>query len=244
MKRWFILIWYMSSIPMSVAMPRVQLMTEEFPPFGFYDDQGQLTGVGVELVKGLLAEMELPISITVLPWSRALKQLDTQPNHALFCMARTPEREEHYWWVGPLLSDGVYFYQYKNNVRALENLAAARVLTAIAVTQDYPEYNFLQSHNFTNLLATSMPLQNVRLLVKNRVDAIVSGEYAFLPLLDSLGLSSLSFFRSDVRLFHVDLYIAFSKQTDEAIVASWQQSLFRFKQTERYRIILKRYSQH
>ncbi|WP_047042752.1 substrate-binding periplasmic protein [Vibrio mexicanus] len=224
------------------ASPQINLMTEEFPPFGYYDDKGRLVGAGVEIVQGVMVELGYTTNISVVPWSRGIKLLDMESNHALFCMARTPEREDKYEWVGPLISDGVYLYQSAGSAPLIRNVQQAKVLDDIAVTANYPEHSHLQGLGFKNLLLTEKPSRNIQMLMRNRIDAIAAGEFALPNLLESEGFTVDQVRKTEVKLFEVDLYVAFSKGTDKKILEDWQIAFERFQQTKEYREIIERYT--
>ncbi|NVD07134.1 amino acid ABC transporter substrate-binding protein [Vibrio sp. JPW-9-11-11] len=221
---------------------KVVLMTEEFAPFGFYDSSGKLTGIGVEIVQNLAQRLDVSSEIQVLPWSRAIKELELLPNKALFCVARTPARNDKFDWVGPILSDGVYLFHTEQLDSSHDNLDSAKQWDSIAVTANYPEHQVLLDLGFNNLWITNQPQDNARLLLHNRVSAMVAGEFAMPSLLKDQGHDADRVVRSDILLFDIDLYIAFSKGTDPKVLARWQQALEAFQATSEYQKIRERYT--
>lgn len=221
---------------------KLTVMTEDFAPFGYYDSSGKLTGIGVEIVQHLMAELNIEDEIQVLPWSRAIKELEVFPKRALFCVARTPNRNDKFEWVGPILSDGVYFYHSKQFDSSKDDLESAKNWDNIAVTANYPEHQTLVNLGFENLWVTSLPNENARLLQYNRVTAMVAGEFAIPSLLKSQGIEASSVVRSNIQLFHIDLYIAFSKGTDPKVLQRWQQAFEEFQSTAKYHEIRQRYT--
>ncbi|MCF8779016.1 transporter substrate-binding domain-containing protein [Vibrio sp. IRLE0018] len=221
---------------------KITIMTEDFAPFGFYDADGKLTGIGVEIVQQLAKKLDLESEIQVLPWSRAIKQLELMPNRALFCVARTPARNDKFEWVGPILSDGVYLYHNDSFDSSQEDITSAKQWESIAVTANYPEHQTLIDLGFTNLWVTTQPTENARLLLHNRVTAMVAGEFAMPSLLEAQGGETSSVVRSNISLFDIDLYIAFSKGTNPKVLAQWQQALEELQASQEYQEIRKRYT--
>ena len=74
----------------------LSLYCEEDKPLQFYNAQGKLTGVTVEIVEEIQNRLSSTASIQVVPWSRGIEMLYRNPNTMLFTMARTPERESQY----------------------------------------------------------------------------------------------------------------------------------------------------
>ncbi|MFM2590567.1 substrate-binding periplasmic protein [Vibrio sp. TBV020] len=221
---------------------KITIMTEDFAPFGFYDSNGKLTGIGVEIVQHLTDKLNIESDIQVLPWSRAIKKLELLPNRALCCVARTPDRNDKFEWVGPILSDGVYLFHNDKFDSSDDNIESAKLWDSIAVTANYPEHQVLIDLGFDNLWVTNQPKENTRLLVYERVTAMVAGEFAMPSLLEAQGIDSNSVIRSDISLFDIDLYIAFSKGTDPKVLKKWQQALEEFQASPTYQEIRQRYT--
>ena len=92
-------------LPESDPWGQLVFITEKYPPHNYVDDQGQLTGLSVEVVLGAakLAGSELEREdIEVLPWARGYKMALNIKDTLLFTTSRKPEREELFEWIGPL----------------------------------------------------------------------------------------------------------------------------------------------
>ncbi|MEF1186808.1 transporter substrate-binding domain-containing protein, partial [Vibrio sinaloensis] len=176
------------------------------------------------------------------PWSRAIKKLELLPNRALFCVARTPARNDKFEWVGPILSDGVYLYHTNDFDSSKDTIQSAKLWKNIAVTANYPEHQVLTELGFDNLWITNQPQENVRLLIYNRVTAMVAGEFAMPSLLKSLEMDGTDVVRSEISLFDIELYIAFSKGTDPQVLRKWQNALEELKSSPQYYQIRQRYT--
>ena len=79
----------------------LHLKTENSPP-GTIFSNGQVTGRVVDKVRTIMQRANLPYDIEVLPWQRAYHAAETFPSNCVFATTRTPEREPHFHWVGPL----------------------------------------------------------------------------------------------------------------------------------------------
>lgn len=218
-----------------------KVMTEEFHPFGYYQENGHLTGVAVEITRLLFEEVGHPDNIQVLPWARAIQNINHKNNHVLFAMARTAEREEKYHWVGPILSDNIYLFQKSDNPIFYQQINQAKEAGFIAVTREFPEQTFLEDLSFSNLVLTHNPKQSVKMLMTNRVPLMAAGAAVMHELVISSGYKPENFKRTGIRLFSTDLYIAFSKNIPEQEVQRWQAGLDKLMKQENYQEILTRY---
>lgn len=72
------------------------VLSEEYKPYQYEDEQGKLTGLGVELVTLIFKEAEIAMKdgeIYIYPWARTYKILLETENSAAFMTTRNDERE-------------------------------------------------------------------------------------------------------------------------------------------------------
>src|ERR1700741_5291877 len=94
------------------VVPRIQIVTAEFPPFSFKDEKGKLTGVMTEIMEQLINEIaqdgQKPtldnLKIEYYPWKRAYKMATEEKNVLLFPLGMTPERNNLFQWIGPRMN--------------------------------------------------------------------------------------------------------------------------------------------
>jgi len=217
-----------------------ELQTEEFPPFG-YTENGKLSGLSVEIVREILKKMDDSHRIYVRPWARAYRNTLRGPKKILFSMARNKDRESLFKWVGPLVSDRVFFYKKRDTSISIKNLSDAKKVKRILLTREFPEYNYLIKHGFKNLHETVTPLQNFKMLMKNRGELVPMGELAVPQILRKAGIDAREIQRTEVKLYEVNLYIAFSKDISDNEIDKWQKALDFVKISGKYGKILKKY---
>ncbi len=76
-------------------------VTEDVPPFSYLEG-GRFVGLANEVLDRVAAQSGLRVQRSIQPFARGLKTLDEVPNSFLYVVVRTPAREPHYRWVGPL----------------------------------------------------------------------------------------------------------------------------------------------
>jgi len=203
------------------------LMTEIFPPYQYKDDvDNKLIGITTEVVEAIQKKVGDTSKVKVYPWTRGLKILETKKNSALFSMLRTDEREELYKWVGPIAKMEMVFFKKKGSPIELASTDDARKVGKIGVTKGVGNHGVLVAQGFTNLdvISSGIDEKNIKKLVKGRID--------LWPSLVGPGLYNAKRMGFDgeivpvgVPLFKGDFYIAFNKQTDDAIINQWQKAL-------------------
>ncbi|KOO14554.1 amino acid ABC transporter [Vibrio xuii] len=90
------------------SMPPIQLVTLDYPPY-IVVEEGEVSGVAIELVEAVFEELEMPISIEVLPWARALSNVQFGRADAIFTAFKNPTREQ--------------FADYSNQVLFTQNIS-------------------------------------------------------------------------------------------------------------------------
>ncbi len=201
----------------------MMVLTEESPPYN-YIQEGKITGSSTEIVREILRRLRKPGNIEVLPWARSYKLLQTRPHVALFSTTRTPEREDQFYWVGPLFKVHFGFYARKNSGLRLNSLEDAKRVGAIATYKDDVKEQLLISMGFTNLDSSKSPASNLKKLMNGRVD---------LWLFDNVGMPDLAR-QQDIDPDELELvlpfksyqsYVAISKLTPSTVVDRWQVAL-------------------
>ncbi|SDH04641.1 polar amino acid transport system substrate-binding protein [Pseudomonas benzenivorans] len=219
------LFWLMLSCCLcgSLQAEPLHLYTEEYPPLNYSQD-GEATGLATEVVREIMRRTGQSASIEVVPWARGYQQARVRPATGLFVTMRTAEREALFQWVGPLARATTGFYALRSARLRIAGLDDARRLGPIAVPRDWYSHQHLQAAGFVNILPVTGPLQVIRMLKRGRVKLMVLDNLSLNALLTQGGIRP-----GEVQLLysfmHNDAYIAFSPQTDAALIARWQAEL-------------------
>jgi polar amino acid transport system substrate-binding protein len=79
------------------------VMTEEATPLSMTKDGGKtIYGASADKVHELLHRAHITYEMQTTSWNRALELARTQTDTCVFSAARTPEREAHFNWIGPI----------------------------------------------------------------------------------------------------------------------------------------------
>ncbi|WP_408005495.1 substrate-binding periplasmic protein [Pseudomonas huanghezhanensis] len=221
-----------------------QLVTEEWAPYN-YSQNDQLTGMTTEIVRAIMALTGDDFDVVVLPSMRSSRVLKTRPKTILFSMFRNTEREALYKWVGPIVEESIYPYQLfssKDPVNSLEQLLhAPRITTRNAGL--IPEV--LQSKGFTNLdKSATSSLQLYRMMLAGRTELIVGDTAAGVAYYSrQLNIAPGMLRQVPVELYRSSLYIAFSLDSEDHVVAAWTSALEQLRQSGELARIQRRYDQ-
>lgn len=77
----------------------IRVVLEVSPPHQTYEN-GKVAGLTTAVVERMLQQAKLTPQYEVYPWARAYRIAAATPNVLIYNMARTPEREQHFEWIG------------------------------------------------------------------------------------------------------------------------------------------------
>lgn len=83
----------------AVAAQPLRVVLEISPPHQTLD-KGKVGGLTTAVVEAMLQQAGLSPSFEVYPWARAFRIAATTPDVLIYNMARTPEREAQFEWIG------------------------------------------------------------------------------------------------------------------------------------------------
>lgn len=244
MKYLFLILSALFASSQAFAEEPVQLMTEEFAPYQFYEGEDpKIKGISIEVVQAIQNKIGNSDPIKVLPWNRALKLLDNRKNSALFSTARTPEREGKYKWVGPLSKLEMVFFKKVGSPINFTSLEEAKKVAKIGVTKNVATEQILSGMGFANLdvMKSGADEKNLTRLVKGRVDVWPTAYYAGIYSAKKMGLLDQIEAIPNVPIMSGHLYIAFNKETDDLIIHQWQAALDQLKSDGAIKAIFDKY---
>lgn len=109
----------------SPGVQQLTFNTEEYPPFNYLADNGQIDGTATRLLRLALQELDgVAVEFRLLPWARAYTEARLRDNHCVYSTNRTTEREPWFQWVGPLESSDWSAYALQERGLQLDSLAS------------------------------------------------------------------------------------------------------------------------
>lgn len=222
--------------PLPVSL---RLLSEEFPPINF-SEAGQARGLSIDIVQAIQKRLGQSLPIEFMPWARAFREAQEGAPTALFSMARIPEREKLFQWVGPIVSFQSTFYARKGHRIRVRSLAEARRTPKVLVVRDWYTAAQLQSAGFRNLQQISDPIQGVRMLAAGRAPLFAAEKLSMPETLARAGVP-----RDEVEevfsFASSEGYIAFSRSTPMGTIHAWQSQLNELKRDGTFQAIYKRW---
>lgn len=206
----------------SARPERLRVVTEHLPPY-------QVT-VGNTLQGGIIADDIIKLfkfispstPIEVMPWSSAYHLAASRPNTVIFSMARTPEREKHFIWIGKLTSVSTRLVTLKtSDIERVDNLTKLDGYSIGVKKNDLVAEYFLKSgFQFgRNLVEIVNPLSTLQLLERGRVNIVPADDFIIDFHCQKHGCSPTDF--KTIYVFNnltEDFYLAANKNSDPEII--------------------------
>jgi len=229
--------------PARAADTSLVLLTENFPPYNmakngknFAQDEN-IHGIAVDIVREMFKRADITYSLTLrFPWERIYKLALEKPGYGVFVMARLPEREKLFKWVGPIGPDDWVMLAKADSTIALDSLEQARRYKigaykgdAIAETLD---------KQGLKPIVVLRDQDNARKLLNGQIDLWATGDPAGRYLARQEGVGDL---KTVLRFNSAELYLALNKDVPDDVVARLQAALDELREEGAVDAIMARY---
>ena len=117
---------------------KLQVVTEHFPPFQILDENKQIRGISVDIMRRVLDTSGVDYEIVVQPWARAFNTALNTPDVIIFSMVRNQEREDKFIWLGELQRADYHLYGLKSRFnKPFSSIDDAKQFVAVASRESY-----------------------------------------------------------------------------------------------------------
>lgn len=181
-----IMLWSFSAFgePLNIVM-------DDYPPFS-YEENGEIRGISTRVVKAALKEAGLDAEIEQLPFARAYTMTQEEANVFEYCVARTPEREPLFQWVGIVgPAEQVLFARKEQNVQIRDLHDVQNYVVGTTIEDIVDQYLLSKTQEFDiQLDRTSSSYEtNMKKLLNGRVDLWGGNKFVGFQLAKDLGYS-------------------------------------------------------
>ncbi|KIH86095.1 substrate-binding periplasmic protein [Pseudomonas batumici] len=219
------------------------LLTENFPPYNmakngknFAQDEN-IEGIAVDIVRETFKRAGVPYSLTLrFPWERIYKLALEKPGYGVFVMARLPERETLFKWVGPIGPDDWVMLARADSQLVLEALQQARKYKIGAYKGDAIAETLARQGLAPVLVLRDQ--DNAKKLVAGQIDLWATGDPAGRFLARQEGVTGL---KTVLRFNSTELYLALNKEVPDEVVARLQAALDQLRKEGKVDEIMARY---
>ncbi|MBF0589501.1 MAG: transporter substrate-binding domain-containing protein, partial [Magnetococcales bacterium] len=198
----------------------VTILTPNIPPVSFMQE-GELTGLGVEVVREILKRLGRDDPIRLTLWSEAFQRVQKEPYTVLMPPSRTPEREALFQWVGPLIPEKLYLFGRKDGpTTQLKQLQTGAV-------KGYASERWLRENGY-RVHAFPSPKEGIQALVKGEIDLWINSNITMAHTAQEAGVDHQQL-QTVKAVRDLPAFLAFSPTTSQAVVQQWQRTLNEIK---------------
>ena len=228
----------------ALAAESYRFVTFDFPPLEYATEGQQAEGIAVDIVREVMRALGHEVTITVYPWTRALRMATTGTVDAIFTAYRNAERERYLDFSNEVLfPQVVYFYAKRDAAIAfdghLQSVAGLRI--GVVSTISYGQ-RFDQAKPALMIDKARELEHNFKKLLLDRIDLVPSNIHVAEYTLATLEWGDL-ITRLPRQIERVPSYIAFSKKRRlEGLRDRFDAQLVQMKASGTYEAIMQKYN--
>ena len=218
-------------------------IAQDYQPYSYVNEQGQKAGLAVEIAAKIMQKIgskQTAKDIDIQTFSRSFIRKNNDPNAVFFPLARSPEREKYFKWVGPIASDEpVLFAKKAKNITisSPEDLKQYK----IAAKDGYNAVKMLKDMGVKSFELGTNDKEAIQKMQAGEVDLVVCNRLACLAAMKGQGLK-MQDYNMVYKMEKGELAIAINKDTDAAVIAKIDQALNEMKANGEYEAIMKNHT--
>jgi polar amino acid transport system substrate-binding protein len=177
--RIFALLLSLSAAP-AAAADTIHFTTEDYPPYNFRSGS-EIRGAGYDQLLLMMEAIDVPYTIEMMPWARAIALAQSEPMHCVFTTAHIPERDKLFKWVEPIAVGRNFMVAHKGSGIKVTNIEEAKRYIVGTQRNDYTQ-TLLENEGFPKIdLATDLKL-TLKKLQSKRIDLMPISEQHYIEL--------------------------------------------------------------
>lgn len=201
-------------LPLCTVQAQSLMVVTEASPFTERLTIGQEGAEATAFVEALIEKAGVESDFQLLPWRRAYRLAQQRHNTLIYPMARSPQREHRFHWIGQLIP--VKYYLFKLRARRDIQLITLQDASAyrIGVVNAHVHHEYLQQQGLPQLQSVNSNAQNLHKALLGRIDLFPISDGGLLPVCGREKVDC-SLFEPVLELTDLSggLYLAASKDT-------------------------------
>ena len=222
---------------------------EPWKPYQLKNENGDLTGLGIDMVRAVLENMDEPYKWQNTPWKRAIKDLKEGYLDAGLGASITEERKKWGLFSDPYRQESAVLFVRKEKKDAYDFETLEDIIGSdftLGVTRGYyygPEYERLMEQKTFSRHVEEVKVNenNYKKLRRGRIDGFLADPVSGTAGLKALGILDMVAVHP-MKVFSNDIHVIFSKKrVSPEYVEKFNKSLKKVKKSGQYDRIMRRY---
>lgn len=110
------------------ALPQILIGSDTYPPYIYMDNNGDITGLDVEIAREAFHRMGYEASFIAIDWEQKESLVDSGEIDCIWGCFSMAGREENYQWAGPyMISRQVVAVNEKSDIHTMRDLAGKTI---------------------------------------------------------------------------------------------------------------------
>jgi len=224
---------------------------EPWNPYQFQNDQGQLTGLDVELVKAIIHEMNCTIKYLKLPWLRQLAYVRQGTIDMVAGASKIAERQEYAFFSNDYRNESNVIFVLRGTAQKYPFKHISEIINSsfqLGITNGYHYGDsfaeLLKNAEFKkHIQGVPSDAVNIKKTLRNRVNGFVGDNYAGIAALKKEGVRD-QFEIHSVPVSSAKIHIMFSKKScKQKDVDRFNKALKTLKNNGHLKSIIKKYTE-
>lgn len=226
------------------SLPKLLIGSDTYPPYVYMDNNGDITGLDVEIAREALRRMGYQAEFVSIDWERKKELVNKGDIDCIWGCFSMNGREEDYRWAGPyMVSRQVVAVNRHSDIQALEDLAGRSIVVQATTkpeelfltrpTDDIPEVKVVFSLEDRSVQYAA--------LESGYVDAIAAHEEAITQYMEDYGAD---FRFLDPPLLTTGIGVAFSDNDTRGLAEELTKTLAEMRQDGTMLAIVSKYIEH
>mgnify|MGYP001256878462 CR=1 FL=1 len=213
-----------------------------YPPFYFFDENNQPTGICIDVINQVARLMNISVRYDSYPWKRMLHNGKAGVVDAILPLFKTDERKQFLFFPETeLVSEDNSFFTAKSNPLVYSGRLTDMIGSSIGVLDTYSYGEEFDRINFAQKTIAKTPEQLISLVRHGRVELGIGNSKVITYTAKKITAANHIRFLSPPVTVN-PLYVGFSKQKiGPDFVRRFNDQLRKFKETPKYREIIKQY---
>ena len=227
-------------------LAKLQWQTEDYPPYNYVDNSGNLVGIFSEVLVLTYKQLGLNINvndIAVVPWARLLRNVERYPEYAAFSMVTTTEREKTYKLVPLPFITKVSIMALSSKFKGSKpiNKKSLDKLNIAVVRGDIGQSLLSSNKILATQVETSSASSMLKMLLYNRVDAIAYSEDVAYFQFEKIDLKK----QKIIPIYSLDdkslTNFVFHKSTPNCVVSLFEKAIMTLSNEGTLELVRKKY---
>ncbi len=207
--------------PVHATPSPLDLFILDAPPLTFVDDAlGH--GIAGDMIMQAIVKAGYTPQIEVLPWARAQRHVSEKRDLLIAPLTRTPEREDRFTWIAPIMSMQRAFFTLDAPVTSFAQARQSYGLIGVGLGSAQEEILRAQGFDEKQIYPLTIGDNPAQMLLMGRIDAWFNGVPESRYIWPKV--SERKLFMSPV-MSTADLYLACSKQCSPELVKGLRDAM-------------------